>query len=95
MAVTSYNREVGKYLTSVGPDAKPGQLVRAQVLVAAAFDEYLARLGPDEAAQDVEQRGLACPVRPDDAHDVPGRHGERHGIERGQPAEPDSHAPHL
>ena len=53
-------------------DAQPGQPVRAQVAVVAAVDEHLALIGPDEAAQDVQQRRLACPVRPDDADDLAG-----------------------
>lgn len=57
-------------------DAQPGQLVRAQVVVAVAVDEYLALIGPDEAAQDVQQRRLACPVRPDDADNLAGRNRE-------------------
>jgi hypothetical protein len=78
-----------------GPrDAEGGELVRPDG-VAAAAEEHLARVRLGEAAQDVEQGGLARSVRPDDAHDVPGRHGERNGVERGQAAEADRDAPHL
>ena len=69
--------------------------MRAQVVVAAAVDEYLALIGPDEAAQDVQQRRLACPVWPDDADHLAGRDRERYGVKRSQAAEAYTHAADL
>ena len=64
-------------------------------VVPAAAEQHLAGIGPDEAAQHVQQRGLARPVRADDAQDMPGRDGERDRIKCGQPAETDGHALHF
>ncbi len=64
--------------------------MRPGVLLPAA-EPHLARVRPDEAAQHVQQRRLPRAVRADDAEDVPGRDGERDGIERGQPAETNRH----
>ena len=90
--------EAGQALDRVGAaavaDAWPGQLVRPRAAPAAA-EQHLARVGSDEAAQHVQQRGLARPVRPYDAKDVLGRDGERDGVECGQPAETDGHASHF
>jgi hypothetical protein len=74
--------------------AEAGQAMRPDVRPAAA-EQHLAGVGPDEAAQHVQQRGLARSVRPDDAQHMPGRDGERDGVERGQPAETDRHVLHL
>jgi hypothetical protein len=68
----------------VRPDVRP-----------AIAEQHLADVGPDEAAQDVQQRGLARAVRADDAQHVPGRNGERDRVKRGQPAETDRHALHF
>jgi hypothetical protein len=57
-----------------------------------AAEVDLAVVRPDEAAQDIQQRGLARAVRTDDAHDMLGRHRERNGVQCGQPAEPHRHA---
>src|SRR5215472_16189240 len=76
-------------------DAQPGQLVGAQVVMAAPVDEYLALIGPDEAAQDVQKRRLAGPVGPDDTDDLAWRNRERHGVKRGQAAEAHSHGADL
>ena len=64
-------------------------------LTKTAIDKYLALIGPGEAAQDVQQRRLACPVRPDDADNLAGRNRERHGAKRCQPAEADTHVADL
>jgi len=69
--------------------------VRAQVAVVTVIDEHLALVGADEAAQDVQQRRLACAVRPDDADNLAGRNRERYGAERGQAAEAHTHVADL
>ena len=46
--------------------AEAGQPVRPDVVPMAATEQHLADIGPDEAAQHVQQRGLARPVRADD-----------------------------
>ena len=79
-----------------GPrDAEPGQPVRAQVVVPAAVEQHLALVGPDEAAQDIEQRRLARPVRPDHAEDLPGLNRERYGVERRQAAKANTHIAYV
>jgi hypothetical protein len=57
----------------------------------AVADEDLARVGLDEAAQDVQQRRLAGAVRPDDAEHLPGLDRERYGVEGGETAETHAH----
>jgi hypothetical protein len=52
-------------------------------------------IGPDEAAQDVQQGCLACPVRPDDTDNLAGRNGKRHVIEGLQAAEAHANAANL
>ena len=69
--------------------------MRAQVAVVTAIDEYLTRIGPDEAAQDIQQRRLARPIRTDDADNLAGRNSERYGAKGRQAAEADTYIADL
>ena len=51
-------------------DAQPAHAVRGEAGEPLAVQAHLARVGMIEAADDLEQRGLARPVRPDDAHQL-------------------------
>src|SRR5439155_2510477 len=51
-------------------------LVGAQAVDALAAEQDLAAGGREAAADEVEQRGLAGAVRPDDGHPLAGRHRE-------------------
>src|SRR5204862_7337518 len=68
-------------------DAEPGQLLGPGAQRAAGPADG-APLGPDEAADDVEERGLAGTVGADDPDDPAGSDGERPVVEGHQAAEP-------
>src|SRR5262249_34349520 len=57
-------------------DAQTAHAIRREAGQAAAIQANLTRIGAIEAADDLEQRRLAGAVRPDDADQLSGRHGE-------------------
>jgi len=67
--------------------AEAEDLLRGRAGDAAAAEVDLAGVGPLVAGHDVEQGGLAGPVRPDQAGDRAFRHGQRAAVERLHAAE--------
>jgi len=49
-----------------------------------SVDGAAALGGPEDAREDLQERALAGPIPPDDAHDLPGSHGERDPAKRPQ-----------
>jgi hypothetical protein len=70
-------------------DAEPGQLVRLEAGEGLAAPAERALVGGDEAADDVEQGGLAGAVRADDAEHLVRLDAQRDGVQRRQAAEAD------
>ena len=69
-------------------DATPGNAVRRQAQQRTAFEEHRgARVGCDEARQQVVQGGLAGAVRTEDADDLAGLDRERHVLDGVQATE--------
>jgi hypothetical protein len=76
-------------------DAQAGQLVRPEPVQLLVAPGQRAGVGYDEAARDVEQRGLAGAVGADDA-DHPVREGrQRDAVEGGDAAEGDGDVAHC
>jgi hypothetical protein len=76
-------------------DAEGGQLVRAQPGELAAAEADRAGLRADEAAQDVQQRGLPGAVRTDDPGDPAPGGGQRDILQGRQAAEADRDPAHV
>ena len=72
-------------------DAQAGQVVRVDAGEGRPAPAHRAARGPHEAADHVEQRGLAGPVGADHADDLAACHVERDVVERGEAAEAHAH----
>ena len=64
------------------PPAENGQMVLVLGIYVLAVHIHLAGGGPVHAAQNVQQRGLAGPGRPDDGQKLPLFHGKGHVVHR-------------
>src|SRR5919108_1790673 len=76
-------------------DAQRGHVGRGQVRAVAAGEADRALVGMVEAADDVEQRGLAGAVGPDDRQELAALDDHAHLVQRQQRAEADADAVHL
>src|SRR5256886_8326651 len=72
-----------------------GHVGRRQPRAVAALEEDAALVGMVEAADDVEQRGLARAVGPDDGEDLPALDVQAHAAQREQSAEAHADPLHL
>src|SRR5436309_464136 len=77
------HREVGKDLDELeGPrDPEAGQAGGSEPAHVAIFEGDGARGRPEDAGEDVDERGLARPIRPDDRHELSCIDGEAHAVE--------------
>ena len=74
----------------IGEDGREGREVRLLFQVAqrgAGLEEARPALGLDDAGGDLQQRGLARPVAPDEREALPGCHGQARGLEQAGAAE--------
>jgi hypothetical protein len=76
-------------------DAEAGELVRPDPAQRPALPGDLPGVRSDEAADDVEQRGLAGAVGPDEAEHLAVADVERHGVEGLEAAERDADVAHT
>jgi hypothetical protein len=72
-----------------GPaDTEPGDAMAGQAEDGPALEQDVAVVGRVEAAEAIEERGLAGAVGPDESHDLPGLHLEGDPLERDNAPEP-------
>jgi hypothetical protein len=75
--------------------AEPAEIVRRDAGDVAVLEDHLARVGPEMAGDEVEERRLARAVRPDDRADRARRHREAHPAHRQEAVEALREATHV